>query len=665
MHMSKNLPFLLESDYGPAGDQGQAIEALSQGVKDKRKHQVLLGITGSGKTFTMANVIREMQRPTLVIAHNKTLAAQLFNEFKAFFPHNAVEYFVSYYDYYQPEAYVPHKDLYIEKDTSLNDELDRLRLSATRSLLERRDVIIVSSVSCIYGIGTPEEYGKMLMFLRVGEQFPRGKMVQRLVELQYERNDMDFHRGKVRVRGDVVDIYLAESESAIRVELFGDEIERIIKFEPLTGKKRSSHQHYVIYPASHYATSPDHIPKTVEMIREELQNRLSELHLQDKLVEAHRLKQRTQFDMEMIQETGSCSGIENYSRILQRRPTGSPPATLIDYLPSDSLVFIDESHVTLPQLRAMYLGDHSRKETLVEHGFRLPSALDNRPLKFPEFQKIPQNLVYVSATPGDYELEQAGNRYTELIIRPTGLVDPKIEVRPVLGQVDDILHEIRLRAERGERVLITTLTKRMSEDLTEYYLDLDVRVRYMHSDIDVVERTQILHDLRAGEFDVLVGINLLREGLDLPEVSLVGIFDADKEGFLRSTRSLIQTCGRASRNVNGMVILYGDTVTESMQKTIDITKNRRRRQMAFNEEHGIIPRTIQRQIAPSLAPVELEEDLEIAEEAVPYQNLEKLENELQELEEAMHRAAEALEFEEAAGYRDRIALLRSKLETVN
>ena len=663
--MSKDLPFLLESDYGPAGDQGQAIEALSQGVKDKRKHQVLLGITGSGKTFTMANVIREMQRPTLVIAHNKTLAAQLFNEFKAFFPHNAVEYFVSYYDYYQPEAYVPHKDLYIEKDTSLNDELDRLRLSATRSLLERRDVIIVSSVSCIYGIGTPEEYGKMLMFLRVGEQFPRGKMVQRLVELQYERNDMDFHRGKVRVRGDVVDIYLAESESAIRVELFGDEIERIIKFEPLTGKKRSSHQHYVIYPASHYATSPDHIPKTVEMIREELQNRLSELHLHDKLVEAHRLKQRTQFDMEMIQETGSCSGIENYSRILQRRPTGSPPATLIDYLPSDSLVFIDESHVTLPQLRAMYLGDHSRKETLVEHGFRLPSALDNRPLKFPEFQKIPQNLVYVSATPGDYELEQAGNRCTELIIRPTGLVDPKIEVRPVLGQVDDILHEIRLRAERGERVLITTLTKRMSEDLTEYYLDLDVRVRYMHSDIDVVERTQILHDLRAGEFDVLVGINLLREGLDLPEVSLVGIFDADKEGFLRSTRSLIQTCGRASRNVNGMVILYADTVTESMQKTIDITKNRRRRQMAFNEEHGIIPRTIQRQIAPSLAPVELEEDLEIAEEAVPYQNLEKLENELQELEEAMHRAAEALEFEEAAGYRDRIALLRSKLETVN
>mgnify|MGYP001968978999 CR=1 FL=1 len=665
MHMSKDLPFLLESDYGPAGDQGQAIEALSQGVTDKRKHQVLLGITGSGKTFTMANVIREMQRPTLVIAHNKTLAAQLFNEFKTFFPHNAVEYFVSYYDYYQPEAYVPHKDLYIEKDTSLNDELDRLRLSATRSLLERRDVIIVSSVSCIYGIGAPEEYGKMLMFLRVGEQFPRGKMVQRLVELQYERNDMDFHRGKVRVRGDVVDIYLAESESAIRVELFGDEIERIIKFEPLTGKKRSSHQHYVIYPASHYATSPDHIPKTVEMIREELLNRLSDLHLQDKLVEAHRLKQRTQFDMEMIQETGSCSGIENYSRILQRRPTGSPPATLIDYLPSDSLVFIDESHVTLPQLRAMYLGDHSRKETLVEHGFRLPSALDNRPLKFPEFQKIPQNLVYVSATPGDYELEQAGNRCTELIIRPTGLVDPKIKVRPVLGQVDDMLHEIRLRAERGERVLITTLTKRMSEDLTEYYLDLDVRVRYMHSDIDVVERTQILHDLRAGEFDVLVGINLLREGLDLPEVSLVGIFDADKEGFLRSTRSLIQTCGRASRNVNGMVILYADTVTESMQKTIDITENRRRRQMAFNEEHGIIPRTIQRQIAPSLAPVELEEDLEIAEEAVTYQNLEKLENELQELEEAMHRAAEALEFEEAAGYRDRIALLRSKLETVN
>jgi len=663
--MTQDIPFLLESDYGPGGDQPQAIQELVQGVEEQKKHQVLLGITGSGKTFTMANVIRELQRPSLVIAHNKTLAAQLFNEFKSFFPHNAVEYFVSYYDYYQPEAYVPHKDLYIEKDTSLNDELDRLRLSATRSMLERRDVIIVSSVSCIYGIGAPEEYGKMLMFLRVGERFPRSKMLERLVELQYDRNDMDFHRGKFRVRGDVVDIYLAESESAIRVELFGDEIERIIKFEPLTGKKRSSHQHYVIYPASHYATSPDHIPDTVKMIREELQNRLSELHQQGKLVEAHRLKQRTQFDLEMIQETGSCSGIENYSRILQRRPPGSPPATLIDYMPSDSLVFIDESHVTLPQLRGMFLGDRSRKETLVEHGFRLPSALDNRPLQFPEFQKIPQNLLYVSATPAEYEMEQAGNRYTELIIRPTGLVDPKIEVRPVLGQVDDMLHEIRIRAEKQERVLITTLTKRMSEDLTEYYLDLDVRVRYMHSDIDAVERTQILHDLRAGEFDVLVGINLLREGLDLPEVSLVGIFDADKEGFLRSTRSLIQTCGRAARNANGMVILYADKVTESMQQTIDITENRRRRQMAYNQEHGIIPKTIVREIAPSLAPVELEEELEVAEEAGPFQSLAKLENELEELEEAMRRAAEALEFEEAAGYRDRIAQIKSKLEMVN
>ncbi len=662
--MSENRKFELLSDFQPTGDQPKAIGDLVSGIRKQRKHQVLLGITGSGKTFTMANVIQAQQRPSLVIAHNKTLAAQLFHEFKAFFPKNAVEYFVSYYDYYQPEAYVPHKDLYIEKDTSLNDELDRLRLSATRSLLEREDVIIVASVSCIYGIGAPEEYGKMLIFLRVGERFPRGKMLERLVELQYERNDMDFHRGKFRVRGDVIDIYLAEAEAAIRVELFGDEIERIIKFEPLTGKKRSSHQHYVIYPASHYATSPEHIPETVKMIREEMHERLGQLHQNGKLVEAHRLKQRTQFDIEMIEETGSCSGIENYSRILQRRPPGSPPATLIDYLPENALVFIDESHVTLPQLRGMFLGDRSRKETLVEHGFRLPSALDNRPLQFNEFEKIPQNLICVSATPGDYELEKAGQQYIELVIRPTGLVDPKIEVRPVLGQVDDMLHEIRLRAERRERVLITTLTKRMAEDLCEYYLDLDVRVRYMHSDIDAVERTRILHDLRAGEFDVLVGINLLREGLDLPEVSLVGIFDADKEGFLRSSRSLIQTCGRASRNVNGMVILYADQITDSMRETIEITESRRRKQIAYNEKHGIVPRTIQRQIAPSLAPIELEEALEVAEEAATYQNTERLEKEIEELEEAMRHAAEALEFEEAAGYRDRIAALKSQLETV-
>ncbi|MEZ7852871.1 MAG: excinuclease ABC subunit UvrB, partial [SAR324 cluster bacterium] len=595
------MEFNLQSDFKPAGDQPQAIETLVNGVEQKHKHQVLLGITGSGKTFAMANVVQQLQRPTLVIAHNKTLAAQLYNEFQSFFPENAVEYFVSYYDYYQPEAYVPSRDLYIEKDTALNDNLDRLRLSATRSLLERRDVLIVASVSCIYGIGSPEKYEKMLLIFKVGERLSRQVILARLVELLYTRNDIDFHRGTFRVRGDVIDIYLAEAESAIRLELFGDEIESLVRFDPLTGKKQMSYQHFVIYPASHYVAPAEHVPETLRLIREELRERLEELHANNKILEAQRLLQRTEYDLEMIEQTGSCSGIENYSRIMDRRAAGTPPATLLNYFPDDSLIFIDESHMTLPQLRAMYRGDYSRKSTLVEHGFRLPSAVDNRPLQFPEFVEFPQRLIYVSATPGDYEMEETEGQMAELVVRPTGLLEPVIEIRPVLGQVDDMLHEIRLRAKRNERVLVTTLTKRMAEDLTEYYNDLDVRVRYIHSDVDVVERTQILHDLRAGEFDVLVGINLLREGLDLPEVSLVGIFDADKEGFLRSVRSLVQTSGRASRNVNGLVIMYADRVTASMQITLDLTDSRRKKQVAYNKKHGIVPKTIFRKIAPSFA----------------------------------------------------------------
>ncbi|HIO10236.1 MAG TPA: excinuclease ABC subunit UvrB [Deltaproteobacteria bacterium] len=660
------MEFNLQSEFKPSGDQPQAIEALVNGVEEKQKHQVLLGITGSGKTFAMANVVQNLQRPTLVIAHNKTLAAQLYNEFQAFFPENAVEYFVSYYDYYQPEAYVPSRDLYIEKDTALNDDLDRLRLSATRSLLERRDVLIVASVSCIYGIGSPEKYEKMLLIFKVGERFSRQVILARLVELLYTRNDIDFHRGTFRVRGDVIDIYLAESESAIRVELFGDEIESLVRFDPLTGKKQISYQHFVIYPASHYVAPAEHIPETLRLIREELRERLEDLHANNKILEAQRLLQRTEYDLEMIEQTGSCSGIENYSRIIDRRAAGTPPATLLNYFPDDSLIFVDESHMTLPQLRAMNRGDFSRKSTLVEHGFRLPSAVDNRPLQFPEFVEFPQTKIYVSATPGDYELEQTEGQMAELVVRPTGLLEPIIEIRPVLGQVDDILHEIRMRAKRNERVLITTLTKRMAEDLTEYYDDLDVRVRYMHSDVDVVERTQILHDLRAGEFDVLVGINLLREGLDLPEVSLVGIFDADKEGFLRSVRSLIQTCGRASRNANGRVIMYADKITASIQITLDLTDERRQKQEAYNKKHGIVPKTIFRKIAPSLAPVELDEMLEsgpyVAEETPVYETVINLEEKIAEFEEEMREAAESLEFEHAAELRDRIAELREKIE---
>ena len=656
------MQFRLQSDYKPSGDQPQAIKTLVNGIEKEHKHQVLLGITGSGKTFSMANVVQHLQRPTLVIAHNKTLAAQLYNEFQSFFPENAVEYFVSYYDYYQPEAYVPSRDLYIEKDTALNDDLDRMRLSATRSLLERRDVLIVASVSCIYGIGSPEKYEKMLLIFKVGDRISRQYILKRLVELLYIRNDLDFHRGTFRVRGDVIDIYLAESESAIRVELFGDEIESLVRFDPLTGKKQMSYQHFIIYPASHYATPAEHVPETLNMIREELRERLEDLHAQNLILEAQRLTQRTEYDIEMIEQTGSCSGIENYSRIIDRRVEGTPPATLLNYFPDDSLIFIDESHMTLPQIRAMFKGDYSRKSTLVEHGFRLPSAVDNRPLQFPEFEKFPQQMIYVSATPGDYELDLTKGKMAELVVRPTGLLEPKIEIRPVLGQVDDMLHEIRLRAKRHERVLITTLTKRMAEDLTEYYEDLNVRVRYMHSDVDVVERSKILHDLRSGEFDVLVGINLLREGLDLPEVSLVGIFDADKEGFLRSVRSLIQTCGRASRNASGCVIMYADKITESMQITIDITEKRRQKQEAYNKQHGVVPKTIYRKIAPSLAPVELDEMIEVAEEAPIYETLTNLEEKINELEQEMREAAEILNFERAADLRDKINELRGKLD---
>jgi len=658
------MEFKLQSKFKPSGDQPQAIESIVNGVEEKYKHQVLLGITGSGKTFAMANIVQELQCPTLVIAHNKTLAAQLYNEFQTFFPENAVEYFVSYYDYYQPEAYVPSRDLYIEKDTALNDDLDRLRLSATRSLLERRDVLIVASVSCIYGIGSPEKYEKMLLIFKVGERYSRQRILERLVELLYTRNDIDFHRGIFRVRGDVIDIYLAESESAIRVELFGDEIESLVRFDPLTGKKQMSYQHFVIYPASHYAAPAEHIPKTISLIREELKQQVKDLNAQNKILEAQRLLQRTEYDLEMIEQTGSCSGIENYSRIIDRRASGTPPATLLNYFPDDSLIFVDESHMTLPQLRAMYKGDFSRKSTLVEHGFRLPSAIDNRPLQFPEFVQFPQRMIHVSATPGDYEMEQTEGPIVELVVRPTGLLEPKIDIRPVQGQVDDLLHEIRLRVSRNERVLITTLTKRMAEDLTEYYDDLDVRVRYMHSDVDVVERTKILHDLRAGDFDVLVGINLLREGLDLPEVSLVGILDADKEGFLRSVRSLVQTCGRASRNANGRVIMYADKITASIQVTLDLTNERRKKQEDYNNKHKIIPKTIFRDIAPSLAPVKLDEMLEnesgLDEETQVYETVINLEGKIAEFEEEMREAAECLEFERAAELRDRISELREK-----
>ncbi len=669
-----DTPFQLVSDFIPSGDQPRAIDQLVRGIDQGVRHQVLLGVTGSGKTFTMAQVIARVQRPTLVLAPNKTLAAQLFAEFRELFPHNAVEYFVSYYDYYQPEAYIPASDTYIEKDSSINDAIDKMRHSATRSLLTRRDVLIVASVSCIYGLGSPEEYRKMHLFLRVGEDHPMEDIQRRLVFMLYERNELSFHRGTFRVRGDVIDIFPAhEEERAVRVEFFGDTIEAITIIDPLRGVVLEDVEELTIFPGSHFVTGRDNLQRAMRTIQEELRQRLQELQAENRLLEAQRLEQRTMFDLEMIGELGYCNGIENYSRHLTGKPPGVAPPNLLDYFPDDYLMFIDESHIAVPQIGGMYNGDRSRKQTLVDYGFRLPSALDNRPLRFDEFEARLHQVVYVSATPGEYELEKAGSHVVEQLIRPTGLLDPRIEVRPAASQVDDLLEEIRLRSERGEAVLVTTLTKRMAEDLTEYYENAGVRVRYLHSDIKTLERVELIRDLRRGEFNVLVGINLLREGLDIPEVSLVAILDADKEGFLRSQRSLVQTCGRAARNANGLVILYGDTITPSMQYTIDETNRRRAIQDAYNREHGIVPETITSVIKDSMdqhlrasgwtgepAPYRREtaDVAATAEPVVTYHSLEELRSEIRELEEKMRAAADRLAFEEAAGYRDRIRELQ-------
>jgi excinuclease ABC subunit B len=656
--------FELVSDFEPKGDQPQAIAELSAGLERGDKHQVLLGVTGSGKTFTVASVIAKLNRPTLVLAHNKTLAAQLYQEFKAFFPRNAVEYFVSYYDYYQPEAYVPQSDTYIEKEATINDEIDRMRLSATRSLFERRDVVIVASVSCIYGLGSPEAYYGMLLFVRQGETLDRRDLLARLVEARYDRNDIALERGSFRARGDVIEIVPAYEESGIRIELLGDEVERISGFDPLTGKTTHKLAQVAIYPSSHYVTPQPRLEVAIKTIEAELMQVKPALEQKGQLLEAQRLYQRTMFDLEMLRETGHCHGIENYSRHLSGRRPGEPPPTLIDYLPKDVLMVIDESHQSVPQVRGMYHGDQQRKKTLVEYGFRLPSALDNRPLNFEEFEGRLGQVIYVSATPGPYELQKAGGVVVEQVIRPTGLMDPELDVRPVKGQVDDLLAEIRARAAKGERVLVTTLTKRMAEDLTEYYHDLGVRVRYLHSDIETLERVRILRDLRKGEFDVLVGINLLREGLDLPEVSLVAVLDADKEGFLRSAGSLIQTVGRAARNVAGRAILYADQETDSMKAAMGETLRRRVRQEQYNREHDITPETIKKSIGELLSSVYEHDYAEIPEvEEEPearYRSLTELETEIKALEKQMRDAAKALEFEKAAEIRDRLRKLRAK-----
>jgi excinuclease ABC subunit B len=656
--------FELVSDFEPKGDQPRAIGELVEGLERGDKHQVLLGVTGSGKTFTIASVIAKTNRPTLVLAHNKTLAAQLYQEFKAFFPRNAVEYFVSYYDYYQPEAYVPQSDTYIEKEATINDEIDRMRLSATRSLFERRDVVIVASVSCIYGLGSPEAYYGMLLFVRQGETLDRRDLLARLVEARYERNDYALERGSFRARGDVIEIVPAYEESGIRIELFGDEVERISAFDPLTGKTTGRLAQVAIYPSSHYVTPQPRLETAVKTIEAELMEVKPALEGRGQLLEAQRLYQRTMFDLEMLRETGHCHGIENYSRHLSGRKPGEPPPTLIDYLPKDVLMVVDESHQSIPQVRGMYHGDQQRKKTLVEYGFRLPSALDNRPLNFEEFEGRLGQAIYVSATPGPYELQKAGGVVVEQVIRPTGLMDPGIDVRPVKGQVDDLLAEIRARAAKGERVLVTTLTKRMAEDLTEYYHDLGVRVRYLHSDIETLERVRILRDLRKGEFDVLVGINLLREGLDLPEVSLVAVLDADKEGFLRSSGSLIQTIGRAARNVAGQAILYADQETASMKAAIDETSRRRSRQLEYNREHAITPESIKKSIGELLSSVYEHDYAEIPQvEEEPeerYRSLDDLEGEIKVLEKQMREAAKALEFEKAAELRDRLRKLRAR-----
>jgi excinuclease ABC subunit B len=650
--------FKMITEFEPRGDQPQAIERLVEGVQKGAGHQVLLGVTGSGKTFTIANVIQAVQRPALIIAHNKTLAAQLYGEFKTLFPENAVEYFVSYYDYYQPEAYIPSTDTYIEKDSAINEEIDKLRHSATHSLLERRDVIIVASVSCIYGLGSPEAYYGMLLLLEEGKEVPRDEMLRRLVEIQYERNDIDFHRGTFRVRGDIVEIFPPyEEEQAIRVEFFGDLIESITLVDPLRGKKLNSIRKIAVYPGSHYVTTQDNLKRAIVNIWEELGIRLDELRAQNKLLEAQRLEQRTRFDIEMMEEMGYCQGIENYSRHLTGRKPGEPPPTLMEYLPGNALIIVDECHATIPQIIGMYRGDRSRKETLVNYGFRLLSALDNRPLMFEEYERFPQQRLYISATPAAYELNKAGKHVVEQIIRPTGLMDPEIIVKPVQGQVDDLLGEIRTRAERGERVLVTTLTKRMAENLTTYYGDLGVRVRYLHSDIHTLDRVSIIRDLRLGEFDALVGVNLLREGLDIPEVSLVAILDADKEGFLRSERSLIQTSGRAARHSAGQVIMYADKVTKAIQACLEVTKRRRKIQRTYNEENNITPESIRKTIHNILGSV-YEADYAtvplVAEGKIPYDSEQEIPAVIARLKQEMKQAAAELEFEKAAEIRDQI-----------
>jgi excinuclease ABC subunit B len=658
------IPFRLQSDYQPSGDQPQAIAKMIEGVKSGLAHQTLLGVTGSGKTFSIANVIQQIQRPTMVLAHNKTLAAQLYGEFKEFFPQNSVEYFVSYYDYYQPEAYVPSSDTYIEKDSSINEHIEQMRLSATKALLERRDSIIVATVSAIYGLGDPEAYLQMVLHLSRGDRLDQRRILRRLADMQYKRNELDLTQGTYRVRGDVIDIFPAESErEAVRVELFDDTVESLLWFDPLTGEIQRKVPRVTVFPSSHYVTPKERLIRAVDAIRDELHDRLEQLKGSGKLVEAQRLEQRTRFDLEMMKELGYCNGIENYSRYLSGRNAGEPPPCLFDYLPENALLVVDESHQTIPQLGAMYRGDRSRKETLVEYGFRLPSALDNRPLRFDEWESLAPQTIFVSATPGQYEMQRSG-QVVEQLVRPTGLIDPEVEVRPVRTQVDDVLSEIKLCVAARERVLITTLTKRMSEDLTEYLDEHGVKVRYLHSDIDTVERTEIIRDLRLGKFDVLVGINLLREGLDMPEVSLVAILDADKEGFLRSENSLIQTIGRAARNLNGRAILYADRITGSIQRALDETARRRKKQVEFNTEHGITPRGIQKGIADIMEGAHSESSRsgkgKLADIGASYDSLtpEQALRRIKKLEQEMYKHARNLEFEEAARLRDEIQKLR-------
>ena len=643
--------FKLHSEYKPTGDQPQAIEYLSKGIEQGKKFQTLLGVTGSGKTFTMANIINKVQKPTLVLAHNKTLAGQLYSEFKEFFPENNVEYFVSYYDYYQPESYIPSSDTYIEKDASINDEIDKLRHSATASLFETKDVIIVASVSCIYGLGDPIDYENMIISLRPGMKKTRDEVLRKLVNMQYSRNEIDFKRGTFRAKGDIVEIYPSDqNESAIRVEFWGDEIETIAEINPLTGKKIAERKHVMIFPNSHYVTTSDKMERAIKTIEEELEERVKFFKDNNKLIEAQRIEERTNFDIEMMKETGFCQGIENYSRHISGRPAGSPPFTLFDYMPKDFLLLIDESHATIPQVRAMYNGDRARKESLVNYGFRLPSAFDNRPLTFQEFEQRINQVVFVSATPADYEKEHSKENVVEQIIRPTGLLDPKIEVKPVTNQIDDLIEQIRIRVEKKERVLVTTLTKKMAEDLTAYLKSLDIKVNYMHSDIKALERMEIIRNLRLGEFDVLVGINLLREGLDIPEVSLVAILDADKEGFLRSERSLIQTIGRAARNTDGTVIMYADELTDSMEKAIRETNRRRKIQEEYNKEHGITPKTIKKSVRETIS-ITKQEEIEVEYKLESEEDIKKT---ITELTDEMLKYAANMEFEKAAEVRDKI-----------